>query len=135
MPTEKQQGQIAFEAFCIGLPFKRIHPEVKESWAAVEAAVEAAVRADERAKIDAELKALRKNNKAWIAANGPNGWIDELRRDKATLATALGAIRGILKYRTVCGQFPQSEPCPRCDMFEVINNASLPHPAPEVSRG
>lgn len=40
---------------------------------------------DEIARLRAELTAARKTNSEWLAANGPGGWINDLRDENAKM--------------------------------------------------
>lgn len=46
-----------------------------------------------RAQHQREVEALRENNMGWLQANGPCGWIDDLRREVGALRAALTAIQ------------------------------------------
>jgi len=46
----------------------------------------------ELASRDAEIESMRQQLDGWIAANSPNGWIDNLRQQLVTLKTELKSI-------------------------------------------
>jgi hypothetical protein len=83
--------------------------------------------------IISEIEALRKNNQEWIAANGPGGWIDELRRDRARLteverrAKVKRQVKGGIKVLHL-GYWQVDERGLRAAI-----DASIPQPAPEVA--
>ncbi len=64
MPTSKQPGQVAHEAVPNACPWDYVGPYQRATYARVESAV----RADERAKIEAELKAGRRDKERLLEA-------------------------------------------------------------------